>query len=169
MRLKTSCGALQSAGIPYLVEGDTAIFLHMKDARHGFPHVRRKAAVAVELPFVARLMEVLSGLGFQVQHSGTDMEVAQSNGEYPDRITFFQCVPGCLEDSVRVDGLSVASVARLVLDELTRFRLEDRLYVRDLDQARLITPEIESFSERCASCPPRRSSRDGITTLLPGS
>jgi hypothetical protein len=144
MRLKTICGALQSASIPYMVDGDTAIFLHMKDARHGFPHVRRKAAVVVELPFVARLVEVLSGLGFQVQHSGTDMEVAQSNGEYPARITFFQCVPGSLEDSVRVDGLSVASVARLVLNELTRFRLEDRLYVRDLDQARLITPEIEA-------------------------
>jgi hypothetical protein len=83
-------------------------------------------------------------LGFKSNIPARIWKSHSLTGEYPARITFFQCVPGSLEDSVRVDGLSVASVARLVLNELTRFRLEDRLYVRDLDQARLITPEIEA-------------------------
>ena len=42
------------------------------------------------------------------------------------------------------EGILLAPVADLVKMKLTSFRMKDQLHIKDLDSARLITPEIEA-------------------------
>jgi hypothetical protein len=41
-------------------------------------------------------------------------------------------------------GVSLVSVADLVVKKLTSFRLKDRVHLRDLDGVGLITPDVEA-------------------------
>jgi hypothetical protein len=43
-----------------------------------------------------------------------------------------------------IQGLKLIPLAHLVHMKLTSFRIKDQTYIKDLDEARLITPEIEA-------------------------
>jgi hypothetical protein len=60
------------------------------------------------------------------------------------RVEYLEAVPGFSEPTRTEEGILLAPVADLVKMKLTSFRMKDQLHLKDLDSARLITPEIEA-------------------------
>lgn len=60
------------------------------------------------------------------------------------RLEHPKAVPGFSEPTLTEEGILLAPVADLVKMKLTSFGMKDQLHLKDLDSARLITPEIES-------------------------
>jgi hypothetical protein len=59
------------------------------------------------------------------------------------RLEYLEAVPGFSEPTLTAEGILLAPVADLVKMKLTSFQMKDQLHLKDLDSARLITPEIE--------------------------
>jgi hypothetical protein len=159
-RIKRLHAALDSAGIEYRVVGGLAVFFQVSMRRPGRGRSTEDVDIAVDRKRLDAIAEAAARFGFRYRHvAGIDMLV---DADVPRastavhlifvnekvRAEYLEAVPGFSEPTRTEEGILLAPVADLVKMKLTSFRMKDQLHLKDLDSARLITPEIEaSLSE----------------------
>jgi hypothetical protein len=154
--LDRAAAVMRDAGVPHLVVGGVAVYLHVSSAEEGAGRLTRDVDVAIRREDLRRIADAASHHGFIYRHiAGVDMlvDAAKPQARSAVHLVFAgekvrpeypEAVPGLTGEGVRVRGYWLMPVADLVRMKLTSFRLKDRVHVKDMDEVGLITPEIEA-------------------------
>ncbi len=146
--------ALEAAAIPYRVVGGLAVFVHV-DARDPMAaRLTKDVDVAIDRQNLDAIRAALEPYGFAFRHvAGVDMFVDANHPNASAAVHLLFAGERVRSDDLEVvpdshpehspRGFMIATVADLVHMKLTSFRLKDQVHIQDLDQAGLITPEIE--------------------------
>jgi hypothetical protein len=136
--------ALSRANIEYRITGGFAAFIHVNDIDPMAARLTRDIDVEVRHDELDAVIEATRALGFRhIVVKGLDVLVDAAAPRAHSEIHLYPVQ--ALSPLVRHEsGVSLVSVSDLVVKKLTTFRLKDRVHVRDLDGAGLITPDIEA-------------------------
>ena len=144
-----------SAGLEYRVVGGLATYLYVEQAEPDAGRLTRDIDIAIRREDLEKIAAAAAPFGFQLRHvAGADMLVRTEEPsarravrlifagekvrpEYPEPVPPIGPAQG-------IRGFRVALVADLVRVKITSFRAKDETHLKDLDEAGLITPEIES-------------------------
>jgi len=147
--------AFAAAGLEYRVIGGLAVYLYVEEAEPDAGRLTRDIDIAVRREDLERIARAVEAFGLTHRHmAGGDMLVQSGaasarravhlifTGErvkanYPEAAP---AIGACRT----LHGIRLISLADLVRMKLTSFRAKDETHVKDLDEAGLITPEIES-------------------------
>ena len=153
---KRFAAALTAAGIAYRLVGGFAVYLHVDRVSPENARLTRDIDEAIRRSDLEAIAEAVKPFGFEYRHTaGIDMIVDANNpsarravqlifaGEKVRNDNLFE-VPEIEPAEAAEHGLLLAPVDHLLRMKLTSFRDKDRVHVRDMDQAGLITPEIEA-------------------------
>ena len=143
-----------AAGLEYRVIGGLAVYLYVEDAEPDAGRLTRDIDIVVRRQDLTRIAEAAKGFGLEHRHvAGIDMLV-QAGGASARRAVhlvfagekvrphYSEPVPGISEGRT-LHGIRLIPLADLVRMKLTSFRAKDEAHLKDLDQAGLITTEIE--------------------------
>ena len=147
--------AFSSAGLEYRVVGGLAAYLYVEERDPDAGRLTRDIDIAVRRGDLPKIAKAVEPFGLQYRHvAGVDMLV--SAGEPSARRAAHLVFTG---EKVREDypeptpelggcrtvkGIRLMPPADLVRMKLTSFRAKDEAHLKDLDEAGLITPEIEA-------------------------
>jgi len=147
--------AFAAAGLEYRVIGGLAVYLYVEEAEPDAGRLTRDIDIAVRREDLDRIARAVEPFGLQHRHvAGVDMLVQEGapsarravhlifTGEKV-KANYPQAAPPIGPCRV-LHGVRVAALADLIGMKLTSFRLKDETHLKDLDEAGLITPEIES-------------------------
>jgi len=146
---------LTAAGIPYEVVGGLAVLIHVEEADPTHSVLTRDADILVDRSNLERLIAVAESHGFRFRHAaGVDMLLYAEKAINAVRLLFTgekvkasQLVPNppLAPERRMIKGqeVCVVPVADLVRMKLSANRDKDRVHIRSLDAAGLITPEIK--------------------------
>ncbi|PWT97111.1 MAG: hypothetical protein C5B51_32020 [Terriglobia bacterium] len=144
-----------SAGLEYRVVGGFAAYLYVEQKEPDAGRLTKDIDIAVRREDLAKIAQTAEQFGLQHRHAaGLDMLVSRDNpserravhfvftGEkarehYPEAVP--PLVPGPL-----FRGMRLIALPDLVRMKLTSFRARDEAHLKDLDEAGLITAEIEA-------------------------
>jgi hypothetical protein len=146
--VKQIADALAQAGIPYQVVGSFAVYLHMMPVDPEAAHVTPKVEIVIDVRHLGQLASTISqtGLAFKGNADGLIIRAREVEPGLAGVIEIYTCVWPRFPEPVRsTSGILVAPIDFVVQEMLKRKRLEDQLLIKDLDWARLITPEIVSL------------------------
>jgi hypothetical protein len=147
--------AFSAAGIEYRVVGGLAVYLYVEEAEPDAGRLTRDIDVVVRREDVQRIAEAVKPFGLEYRHTaGMDMLV---DGNAPSakravHLVFagekvrpeYEAPVPTFSESRSVRGMWLVPLADLVRMKLTSFRAKDEAHLKDLDEARLITPDIEA-------------------------
>src|SRR5580658_4503098 len=150
--------ALTDEGIPYELIGGLAVLIHVEEANSEYTTLTRDVDLMIRRDDLARIKEAAAAHGFRFRHTaGVDMlmygktdsarnavhlifsgELVRPNQAAPN--------PPIAPEKKRIHGgdVMVIPVADLVRMKLSSYRDKDRVHVRGMDAAGLITPEVEA-------------------------
>ncbi len=144
-----------SAGIEYRIVGGLATYLYVEDAEPDAGRLTKDIDIAVRRVDLDRIAKAAEPYGLKLRHvAGVDMLVRADSpsarravhlvfaGEKV-RPEYLTAIPE-LSRSSTVRGFQLVSLADLVCMKLTSFRAKDAAHLIDLDDAGLITAEIEA-------------------------
>ena len=144
-----------SAGLEYRIVGGLAAYIYVEEREPDAGRLTKDIDIAVRREDLARIAKAAEPFGLQHRHvAGVDMLVQTTKPsarravhlvfvgekvrpEYPEP------TPG-LKEPRRLRGLRLIPLADLVRMKLTSFRAIDEAHVKDLDNAGLITPDVEA-------------------------
>jgi hypothetical protein len=147
--------AFAAAGLDYRVIGGLAAYLYVEEAAPDAGRLTRDIDIAVRREDLERIVRAVEPFGLQYRHvAGLDMllqtgEPSARRGvhllftgekvrpEYPEPAPK-------LGDFRRLRGIRLIPLGDLVRMKLTSFQAKDEAHLKDLDEAGLITPEIEA-------------------------
>ncbi len=146
--------AFSSAGIEYRIVGGLAAYLYIEEVEPDAGRLTKDIDIAVRRQDLEKIANAVEPFGLTLRHTaGIDMLV---QAEEPSARRAVHLVfagekvrPGYVEpapelgSAYRVRGVAFNSIPDLVRMNLTSFRARDEAHLKDLDEARLITPEIE--------------------------
>jgi hypothetical protein len=146
---------LAAAKLPYEVVGGLAVLIHVEEADPAYSVLTRDVDILIRRPDLERVIAVAESQGFKFRHvAGVDMFLyggkavnaihllfAEEKGKSSQLIPNPPLAPECKK--VQGEEVCVIPVADLVRMKLSANRDKDRVHIRSLDAARLITPEIE--------------------------
>src|SRR5580658_982861 len=149
---------LADEGIPYELIGGLAVLVHVEEANPEYTTLTRDVDLMIQREDLERVKEAAAAHGFRFRHTaGVDMlmygqtdsarnavhlifsgEMVRPNQAAPN--------PPIAPERKRIHGggVMVIPVADLVRMKLSSFRDKDRVHVRGMDAAGLITPEVEA-------------------------
>ncbi|MCC6390321.1 MAG: hypothetical protein IT167_06945 [Bryobacterales bacterium] len=147
--------AFTAAGLDYRVAGGLAAYLYVEDVEPDAGRLTKDIDISVRREDLDKIKEAVASFGFQYRHvAGVDLLVQAGEpsrrravhllfaGEKV-RETYPEPTPRL--GSCRVlQGVRLIPPGDLVRMKLTSFRLKDQAHLKDLDEARLITPEMEA-------------------------
>jgi hypothetical protein len=147
--------AFSSAGLEYRVIGGLATYLYVEEVEPDAGRLTKDIDIAVRREDLPKIAKAVEPLGLEYRHvAGMDMLV--QTGEPSARRAVHLVFTG---EKVRKDypepapelgpartirGIRLIPLADLIRMKLTSFRLKDQTHLKDLDEARLITPEVEA-------------------------
>ena len=147
--------AFSGAGIEYRLVGGLAAYLYVEEAEPDAGRLTKDIDITVRREDLARIAQAVESVGLAYRHvAGIDMLVQK--GEPSARRAVHLVFAG---EKVRPDypeaapeigsyrtihGLRVIPLEDLVHMKLTSFRAKDEAHIIDLEEAGLITPEIEA-------------------------
>ncbi|MDX1980101.1 MAG: hypothetical protein SFV51_07525, partial [Bryobacteraceae bacterium] len=147
--------AFESAGLDYRVIGGVATYLYVEEAAPDAGRLTRDVDIMVRREDMDRIAEAVKPYGLEYRHvAGVDMLV--QSGQPSARRAVHMVFAG---EKVRpadslalpdlgpgrtIKGLRLVPLADLVRMKLTSFRLKDQTHIKDLEEAGLITPEVEA-------------------------
>jgi hypothetical protein len=144
-----------TAELEYRVVGGLATYLYVEEAAPDAGRLTRDIDIVVRREDLEKIAAAAEAFGFRYRHvAGVDMLVRASEpsvrravhlvfaGEKV-RPEYIEPVPD-LGEGRRVRGVRLIELENLVRMKLTSFRLKDGAHIIDLDEAGLITPEIEA-------------------------
>ncbi len=151
--------AFGAAGIEYRVVGGLAAYLYVEEAEADAGRLTKDIDIVVRREDLPRIAEAVEPFGLVFRHTaGVDMLVQK--GQPSARRAVHMIFDGekvrpespeatpKLGSARTIQGIPVVPLADLVTMKLTSFRLKDQTHLKDLDEQKLITAEIE------ASLPP---------------
>ncbi len=147
--------AFSSAGLEYRVVGGLATYLYVEEVEPDAGRLTKDIDIAVRREDLRKIAEVVEPFGLQYRHvAGVDMLV-QAGAPSARRavhmiFTGEKVRPEYLEATPELGAcrtireVRLIPLADLVRMKLTSFRAKDEAHLKDLDEAGLITPEIEA-------------------------
>jgi hypothetical protein len=134
--------AFASAGLEYRVVGGLAVYLYVEEREPDAGRLTRDIDITVRREDLAAIVKAVEPFGLQYRHvAGADMLVQA--GEPSARRAVHLIFSEIGEWSV-ISQIRVGAAADLIRMKLTSFRLKDEMHLKDLDEAGVITPQIES-------------------------
>jgi hypothetical protein len=143
-----------SAGLEYRVVGGLAVYLYVEEVEPDAGRLTKDVDIAVRRADLEKIAEAAASFGLQHRHvAGVDMLVRpdQPSARRAIHLVFAgekvrpqdpEPIPE-LGPSRRIRELRLIPLASLIRMKLTSFRAKDEAHLKDLDEAGLITPEIE--------------------------
>jgi hypothetical protein len=146
--------AFSSAGLDYRVIGGLATYLYVEDKEPDAGRLTKDIDIVVRREDLQKIAAAVEPFGLRYRHvAGVDMLVQAGEPsarravhmvftgekvrpEYPET------VPDLGESRV-LQGVRLIDVAELVRMKLTSFRLKDQMHLKDLEEAGVLTPEVE--------------------------
>ena len=151
--------AFASAGLEYRVVGGLAVYLYVEEREPDAGRLTRDIDITVRREDLATIVKAVEPFGLQYRHvAGVDMLVQA--GEPSARRAVHMIFSGekvqddYSEAAPEIGACHVIRHVRLVpvydliRMKLTSFRLKDEMHLKDLDEAGVITPQIESALTR---------------------
>jgi hypothetical protein len=147
--------AFSSAGLEYRVVGGLAAYLYVEEAEPDAGRLTKDIDIAVRREDLRKIAEAVEPFGLKYRHvAGVDMLV-QAGAPSARRavhmiFTGEKVRPEYLEVTPQLGAyrtirdVRLIPLADLVRMKLTSFRAKDEAHLKDLDEAGLITLEIES-------------------------
>ena len=148
---------LEQAGIPHELVGGLAVFLHVENADSTHSSLTRDIDVMIRREDLSRVVTIAEDYGFRFQHSaGIDMLFYGETNSARNAVRLlyegekFKATQ--LELHPRIDPIraglhgqdfQVIPVPDLVRMKLSSYRDKDRVHVRGMDAAGLITRDVE--------------------------
>jgi hypothetical protein len=146
--------ALSAAGIDYRIVGGLATYLYVEQAAPDAGRLTRDIDIAVRRQDLDRIAQAVQPFGLEYHHAaGQDTLIRAGeparravhmvfSGEkvgphYPEPVPEL----GASHD---IQGIRLIALLALVRMKLTSFRLKDQTHLKDLDEAGLITPDVEA-------------------------
>jgi len=154
--LQKIAAPLVEASIPHEVVGGLAVLIHVEDADPAHSVLTRDVDLLIRRSDLDGVIAVAESQGFRFRHAaGLDMLLygGKAVNAVPllftgERVKPSQVIPNpeLSPERKTIQGREVAvvPVADLVRMKLSANRDKDRVHIRSLDAAGLITPEIES-------------------------
>jgi len=144
-----------SAGLEYRIVGGLAAYLYVEEAAPDAGRLTKDIDIVVRREDLERIAKAAEAFGFVHRHvAGIDMltRADQPSARRAVHLVFAgeKVRPEYLEpaptiDAVReVRGLKLIPLTDLVRMKLTSFRAKDEAHVKDLDEAGLITADLEA-------------------------
>ena len=143
-----------SAGLDYRIVGGLATYFYVEEAETDAGRLTKDIDVVVRREDLQKIAKAAEPFGFRYRHAaGVDMLVraAQPSGRRAVHLVFAgekvrpeypEAVPA-IGDLRRIRGLRLIPLPDLIRMKLTSFRLKDQTHIKDLDEAGLITPDIQ--------------------------
>jgi hypothetical protein len=143
-----------ASGLEYRVIGGLAVYLYVEAADPDAGRLTRDIDIIIRREDLKKIAEAAKAFGLEHRHvAGTDMLVQAAGPsarravhlvfarekvrpDYPEAAP--DLTAGCM-----LRGIRLIPLVDLVRMKLTSFRAKDEAHLKDLDQAGLITPEIE--------------------------
>ena len=144
-----------SAGLDYRIVGGLAAYVYVEEAAPDAGRLTKDIDIIVRRPDLERIASAAEAFGFEHRHvAGIDMltRADQPSARRAVHLVFagekvrpdyVEAAP-TLGESREIRGLRLIPLPELVRMKLTSFRLKDQTHVKDLDEAGLITPEVEA-------------------------
>jgi hypothetical protein len=144
-----------AAGLEYRVIGGLAVYLYVEEALPDAGRLTKDIDIVVRREDLDRIAKAAETFGFVHRHvAGVDMltRADQPSARRAVHLVFagekvrpeyVEAAPA-LGASREVSGLRLIPLPDLVRMKLTSFRAKDEAHIKDLDEAGLITPEIEA-------------------------
>jgi hypothetical protein len=147
--------AFAAAGLEYRVIGGLAVYLYVEEAEPDAGRLTRDIDIAVRREDLDRIARAVVPFGLTYRHAaGVDMLVQSGaasarravhlifTGERV-RANYPEAAPD-IGPCRTLQGVRLIPLADLVRMKLTSFRLKDQAHLKDLEEAGLITPELEN-------------------------
>jgi hypothetical protein len=147
--------AFGAAGIEYRVVGGLATYLYVEESEADAGRLTKDIDIAVRREDLPRIIAAVEPFGLEFRHTaGVDMLVQKGQPSARRAVHMLfegervrpadpEPIPGLGADR-KIRGISVTPLAHLVTMKLISFRLKDQAHLKDLDEQKLITPEIEA-------------------------
>jgi hypothetical protein len=147
--------AFAAAGLDYRVVGGLAAYLYVEEAEPDAGRLTRDVNIAVRREDLERIAQAVEPFGLQYSHAaGVDMllQIGEPSARRGVHLLFTgeKVRPEYAESAPelggfrRLRGVRLIPLVDLVRMKLTSFRAKDEAHLKDLDEAGLITPEIEA-------------------------
>jgi hypothetical protein len=146
---------LTASNVPYEVIGGLAVLIHVEEADPTHSVLTRDVDIMIRRSDFKRVLSVAEPQGFKFRHvAGVDMLLFGDKAINAIHLVFAeekvkagQTLPNPplapVSKTIKGEKVCVVSVADLVRMKLSANRDKDRVHIRSLDAAGLITPEIE--------------------------
>jgi hypothetical protein len=149
---------LSEEGIAYELIGGLAVLVHVEEVKPELTALTRDVDLMIRREDLGRVKEAAAAHGFRFRHTaGVDMllygdTVSARNAVHlifsGERVRPTQATPNppIAPEKKRIHGgeVMVVPVADLVRMKLSSYRDKDRVHVRSMDAAGLITPQVEA-------------------------
>ena len=147
--------AFAAAGLEYRVIGGLAVYLYVEEAEPDAGRLTRDIDIAVRREDLDRIAHAVEPFGLTHRHvAGVDMLVQAGKASARRAVhlifTGERVRPSYPEAAPDIgpcrtlQGVRLIPLADLVRMKLTSFRSKDETHLKDLDEAGLITPDIEN-------------------------
>ena len=135
--------AFAAAGLEYRVIGGLAVYLYVEEAAPDAGRLTRDIDIAVRREDLEGIARAVEPFGMQHRHvAGVDMLV-QTDAPSARRAVHMRPAPA-IGPCRTLHGVRLVPLADLVRMKLTSFRSKDETHLKDLDEAGLITPDVEA-------------------------
>jgi hypothetical protein len=132
-----------SAGLEYRVIDGLAAYLYVEEHEPDAGRLTRDIDIVVRRADLAAIADAVEPFGLKYIHvAGIDMLIQSGQ---PARRAVHMC-PEAVPDlgTARIlKGVRLCPVDHLIRTKLTSFRLKDQMHLKDLDEAGVISPQIE--------------------------
>lgn len=147
--------AFAAAGLNYRVVGGLATYLYVEEAAPDAGRLTKDIDIAVRREDLDRIAKAVAPFGLEYRHAaGVDMlvQTAEPSARRAVHLIFSgekvrpeypEAVPQLGADR-RIRNVRVIALEDLIRMKLTSYRLKDQTHIKDLDEAGLITAEIEA-------------------------
>jgi hypothetical protein len=137
--------SFNGAGIEYRAVGGLAVYLYVEEAEADAGRLTKDIDIVVRRTDLPRIAEAVEAVGLEYRDvAGTDMLVQKGKPSARRAIHLIYDDSRVNTGGPTLQGIPVVPLAALVAMKLTSFRIKDEMHVKDLDEQRLITPEIEA-------------------------
>ena len=135
--------AFTAAGLEYRVIGGLAVYLYVEEAEPDAARLTRHIDIAVRRDDLDRIARAVEPFGMEYRHvAGVDVlvQAGAPSVRRAVRLILTDEIGACRT----LQGVRLIPLADLISMKLTSFRSKDETHLKDLDEAGLITPEIEA-------------------------
>lgn len=147
--------AFSSAGLEYRVIGGLATYLYVEEAEPDAGRLTKDIDIAVRRPDLPLIAQVVEPFGLKYRHvAGVDMlvQAGEPSARRAVHLVFTgekvrKEYPEVVPELGRyrtIGGIRLIPLPDLIRMKLTSFRLKDQMHLKDMEEADLITADIEA-------------------------